>query len=229
LRALPYHRTTCRAVLASVFLKERLGRLGICGCALCLIGSLVIIMRESLAEAKSRRDPKSDRTSLSVADAPADPEIETIDQIWNYAVQPSEWTPTASLVFLDPSALTWFSSLVIAFLFYLAFVTFFSLFMIYRVMPTHGKKNPVVYLSVCSVVGSISVMAIKVRAGRATESKPLRGLAGLIHYLSFSGPRCRNQAHLRGRQPVHPPDDVPLRRRRRRLHHGPVRHVSCPS
>lgn len=35
--------------------------------------------------------------------------------------------------------------------------------MIYRVMPTHGKKNPVVYLSVCSVVGSISVMAIKVR------------------------------------------------------------------
>jgi len=138
-------------------------------------------MRESLAEAKSRRDPKSDRTSLSVADAPADPEIETIDQIWNYAVQPSEWTPTASLVFLAPSALTWFSSLVIAFLFYLAFVTVFSLFMIYRVMPTHGKKNPVVYLSVCSVVGSISVMAIKVRAGRATVSKPLRGLAGLIH------------------------------------------------
>lgn len=43
--------------------------------------------------------------------------------------------------------------------------------MIWRVMPTHGKKNPVVYLSVCSVVGSVSVMAIKVRQLRVGSSK----------------------------------------------------------
>ena len=102
------------------------------------------------------------RFSLAT-DAPADPDIETIDQIWNYAVQPSEWPFVAHVAFsasAEASLPRW-----TAFLFYLAFVTFFSLFMIYRVMPTHGKKNPVVYLSVCSVVGSISVMAIKVRAG----------------------------------------------------------------
>ena len=33
--------------------------------------------------------------------------------------------------------------------------------MIYRVVPTHGTKNPLVYLSICSLVGSVSVMAIK--------------------------------------------------------------------
>lgn len=33
--------------------------------------------------------------------------------------------------------------------------------MIYKVSPQYGKKNPLVYLSICSTVGSISVMAIK--------------------------------------------------------------------
>jgi hypothetical protein len=46
-------------------------------------------------------------------------------------------------------------------------VTVFALIMIYRVAPTHGKKNPIVYTSICSVVGSISVMAIKVRQTNA--------------------------------------------------------------
>lgn len=33
--------------------------------------------------------------------------------------------------------------------------------MIYMVGPVHGKKNPLVYISVCSTTGSISVMSIK--------------------------------------------------------------------
>ena len=33
--------------------------------------------------------------------------------------------------------------------------------MIYMVGPVHGKKNPLVFISVCSTTGSISVMAIK--------------------------------------------------------------------
>lgn len=33
--------------------------------------------------------------------------------------------------------------------------------MIYRVAPLYGKKNPLVYISICSTVGSVSVMAIK--------------------------------------------------------------------
>lgn len=33
--------------------------------------------------------------------------------------------------------------------------------MIYRVAPVHGKKNPLIYLSICSTVGSVSVMSVK--------------------------------------------------------------------
>ncbi|KAF3926855.1 hypothetical protein ABW20_dc0103391 [Dactylellina cionopaga] len=33
--------------------------------------------------------------------------------------------------------------------------------MIYRISPRYGKKNPLVYLSVCSTVGSVSVMSVK--------------------------------------------------------------------
>jgi hypothetical protein len=33
--------------------------------------------------------------------------------------------------------------------------------MIYKVAPEHGKKNALIYLSICSTVGSVSVMAVK--------------------------------------------------------------------
>lgn len=33
--------------------------------------------------------------------------------------------------------------------------------MIFKVVPTSGKRSPVVYISICSLVGSVSVMAVK--------------------------------------------------------------------
>lgn len=33
--------------------------------------------------------------------------------------------------------------------------------MIYKVAPTQGNSNPIVYISICSLVGSVSVMAVK--------------------------------------------------------------------
>jgi hypothetical protein len=33
--------------------------------------------------------------------------------------------------------------------------------MIYKIAPVYGKKNPMIYISICSTVGSISIMAIK--------------------------------------------------------------------
>ena len=53
------------AVLGSYFLAERLGTLGKLGCAICLIGSVIIVLH-----------------------APPDPEIETIDVILHFAIQP---------------------------------------------------------------------------------------------------------------------------------------------
>lgn len=33
--------------------------------------------------------------------------------------------------------------------------------MIYKIAPVHGKKNPLIYISICSTVGSVSVMSVK--------------------------------------------------------------------
>lgn len=44
---------------------------------------------------------------------------------------------------------------------YCFFVAAFTLTMIYKIAPKYGSKSPIVYISICSLVGSISVMAIK--------------------------------------------------------------------
>lgn len=57
--------TMNRAVLGAYFLKEELGMLGKIGCAICLIGSLIIVLH-----------------------APPDQELQTVDEILQYAIQP---------------------------------------------------------------------------------------------------------------------------------------------
>lgn len=58
------------AVLAAIFLKEELGPLGRIGCAICLIGSVIIVLH-----------------------APPDRPIDTVDEILHYALQPGSPTP----------------------------------------------------------------------------------------------------------------------------------------
>ncbi|KAF7551944.1 hypothetical protein G7Z17_g4687 [Cylindrodendrum hubeiense] len=65
-----------------------------------------------------------------------DEEIETIDQFLDYAIQPG-------------------------FLLYITCVIAFSLAMVYKIAPAHGRKTPLIYISICSVVGSVSVMSTK--------------------------------------------------------------------
>lgn len=54
-----------RAVLGSYFLKEYLGILGKIGCAICLIGSVIIVLH-----------------------APPDRDVSSVDEIMNFALQP---------------------------------------------------------------------------------------------------------------------------------------------
>lgn len=102
-----------RSVLGAYFLNERLGILGKIGCSTCLIGSVIIVLH-----------------------APPDKDIETIDEMLHYAIQPG-------------------------FLIYCIIVSVCSIILIYRVAPQYGRKNPLVYISICSFVGSVSIMAIK--------------------------------------------------------------------
>ena len=55
------------AVLGSYFLKEMLGTYGTLGCAICLLGSVIIVLH-----------------------APPDKDIQTIDEILHYAIQPGK-------------------------------------------------------------------------------------------------------------------------------------------
>ncbi|KAJ5649080.1 uncharacterized protein N7484_002803 [Penicillium longicatenatum] len=101
------------AVLGSYFLDERLGKLGKLGCAMCLLGSVVIVLH-----------------------APPDKPVERIDEMLAYAVKAP-------------------------FLLYCLFVAVFATVMIYRIAPVYGKQNPLIYISICSTVGSVSVMSMK--------------------------------------------------------------------
>ncbi|KAF2743960.1 DUF803-domain-containing protein [Sporormia fimetaria CBS 119925] len=101
------------AVLGSYFLNETLGLLGKIGCAICLIGSVIIVLH-----------------------APQDVDVNSVDEILNYALNKG-------------------------FLAYCVFVAVFSVVMIYKISPKYGRKNPLVYLSICSTTGSVSIMAIK--------------------------------------------------------------------
>ncbi|KAK9356303.1 magnesium transporter NIPA-domain-containing protein [Lipomyces doorenjongii] len=101
------------AVLAALFLKEELGILGKMGCAICLIGSVIIVLH-----------------------APPDKEIQTVDEILMYAIQPG-------------------------FMLYCIAVVIFAGVMIYKVAPKYGTRSPLIYISICATVGSISVMSIK--------------------------------------------------------------------
>ncbi|KAF1942917.1 DUF803-domain-containing protein [Clathrospora elynae] len=101
------------AVLGSYFLDEQLGLLGKIGCAICLIGSVIIVLH-----------------------APPDKEVESVEEILRLALQPG-------------------------FLFYCAFCVVFCTIMIYKIAPKYGRKNPLIYLSICSTSGSVSIMFIK--------------------------------------------------------------------
>lgn len=122
------------AILASFLLHEELGHLGRVGCTLCLLGSLIIVLH-----------------------APADKPVEAVDEILHFALQPGAIHQCFSV---SPLLIT-ILQYSLGFLLYCFSVVVFTLFMIYSVVPKYGKTNPIVYISICSLVGSVSIMAVK--------------------------------------------------------------------
>ncbi|KAJ3510273.1 hypothetical protein NLJ89_g4778 [Agrocybe chaxingu] len=97
------------AVLSSFFLNEKLSFFGWLGCALCILGSVIIALNG--------------------------PKEETIGQIREF-----------QKLFLAPGFLAFISVLITA-----------SLVIVFYFAPKYGKKSMLWYISVCSMIGGISV------------------------------------------------------------------------
>lgn len=92
---------------------ESLGVEGKIGCALSIIGSVIIVLH-----APDEKDPKD------------------VDEILGHAAHP-------------------------IFILYVIAVIGITLYLIYRMAPKYGKTNMLIYIGICSLVGSLSVMACK--------------------------------------------------------------------
>ncbi|KAJ4717393.1 Protein of unknown function (DUF803) [Melia azedarach] len=101
------------AVLAHIILNEKLHIFGILGCALCVVGSITIVLH-----------------------APQEREIESVIEVWNLATEP-------------------------AFLFYAALVITAVFILMFQFIPDYGQTHIMVYIGICSLVGSLSVMSVK--------------------------------------------------------------------
>ncbi|KAM7258148.1 hypothetical protein ACFE04_013889 [Oxalis oulophora] len=101
------------AVLAHFILEEKLHMFGILGCALCVVGSVTIVLH-----------------------APHEREIESVKQVWSLATEPG-------------------------FLVYSFVIAIMVGVLIFRFVPSHGQTHMIVYIGICSLMGSLTVMCVK--------------------------------------------------------------------
>lgn len=101
------------AVLAHFFLNEKLQKMGMLGCVLCIVGSTVIVLH-----------------------APTESTLDSVEEIWSLATQP------AFVVYTIVSVAT-------------------VLVLTLHCAPRHGQTNILIYIAICSIIGSFTVMSVK--------------------------------------------------------------------
>ncbi|KAG0023022.1 hypothetical protein BGZ81_008284 [Podila clonocystis] len=124
------------AILSSMILKEKLNMNGKIGCALCIVGAVVIVLH-----------------------APAQAAVTDIDQFKRFVLQPG-------------------------FLVYMSLVIVSSLLIIWKVAPKYGKKHMMVYITVCSLIGSLSVVATQ-GLGAAIVLNITKGIPQFDHWFIY--------------------------------------------
>lgn len=98
-------------VLSAIFLKERLSFVGKVSCAICILGSVVIVLN-----------------------APEQAAVKDIQEMQHYVIAPG-------------------------FLSYAGVIILGSIGVVFFVAPKYGKKSMLVYLTICSLIGGLSVVA----------------------------------------------------------------------
>jgi hypothetical protein len=85
------------AILASFLLDEKLGRLGVCGCASCIVSFPIGSLRPLQPGVALRgADAVQIGSVVIVLHAPSDKEVETVDEILAYAAKLRESAPGSS-------------------------------------------------------------------------------------------------------------------------------------
>lgn len=143
----------CSAALAHIILRERLHIFGILGCVLCVVGSTTIVLH-----------------------APQEREIHSVTEVWELAMDPGNvmfqgiicvyglihsWV-FMFICFFDAHLVklkrcTFSVVSFAAFLMYAALVITAALILIFYFIPQYGQTHIMVYIGVCSLVGSLSV------------------------------------------------------------------------
>eukprot|EP00270_Netrium_digitus_P002970 TRINITY_DN1336_c0_g1_i1.p1 TRINITY_DN1336_c0_g1~~TRINITY_DN1336_c0_g1_i1.p1 ORF type:complete len:356 (+),score=87.86 TRINITY_DN1336_c0_g1_i1:377-1444(+) len=100
-------------ILAHILLNEKLHIFGVLGCALCFVGSIVIVLH-----------------------APEERQIESVKQLWMLAIEP-------------------------AFVLYAISVTGLVVMLIFHFSPRIGHTNILIYIGICSLTGSLTVVSCK--------------------------------------------------------------------
>lgn len=98
-------------ILSAIFLKERLSFVGKVSCAICILGSIVIVLN-----------------------APEQAAVRDIQEMQSFVISPG-------------------------FLSYAGVIIIGCVCVIFFVAPKYGKKSMLVYLTVCSLIGGLSVVA----------------------------------------------------------------------
>ncbi|ESW31894.1 hypothetical protein PHAVU_002G277100 [Phaseolus vulgaris] len=101
------------AVLAHFLLKEKLQKMDVLGCLLCIVGSTVVVLH-----------------------APDEKSLTSVQEIWELATQPAFLSYTASAIAV-------------------------TLFLVLYCAPRYGQTNIFVYIGICSIIGSLTVMSVK--------------------------------------------------------------------
>lgn len=134
----------CSAVLAHFLLKERLQKMGVLGCVSCIVGSVVIVIH-----------------------APQEKILNSVQEIWNLATQPgiTQYNLLAFLfdqylyLFISPNCFCFLFELA-DFLVYVAATISLVLALILHFEPRCGQTNILIYLGICSLMGSLTVLLL---------------------------------------------------------------------
>lgn len=116
--------------------------MGMLGCLLCIVGSTVIVLH-----------------------APEERSINSVEEIWELATQPGELLKFSSVIKCLYHLIVSFNNVIFnlfffsfpAFLLYTASAVAIALVLILYCAPRYGQTNIMVYIGICSVIGSLTV------------------------------------------------------------------------